>query len=264
MSTAVAKKQNTEVATSLDDAFFEMAGAGSSFAPEEMTMPFIRIAQQMSPQLNKNKPEYIKGLGSGDIYNNLTGEFWEGSEGLEVVACFEVTKYTEWVPMERGGGFAGELHPTDPAIRNARREGNKEILPNGNELVKADHYYVLYKSASGTWNPAVLDMKITALKVSRRWKSQINLQEIRHPKTGDVARAPIFSSVWKVTTVEETNSKDQSYSNYAVSLVGRVSDMDLYQKAKGLYLSVQKGEIKAQAPEDRAAPSTAGDDSIPF
>ena len=265
MSTAVAKKQNTEVSTSLDDAFFEMAGAGSSFAPEEMTMPFIRIAQQMSPQLNKNKPEYIKGLGAGDIYNNLTGEFWDGSEGLEVVACAELTKYTEWVPMERGGGFVGELHPNDPAIRNARREGNKEVLPSGNELIKADHFYVLYKSASGTWNPAVLDMKITALKVSRRWKSQINLQEMVHPRTGEVQRAPIFYNIWKITTVEETNRSDQSYSNYAVSLLGRVSDTMLFQKAVGLYLSVQKGEIKATAPEDRvSSSSSAGNDDIPF
>jgi hypothetical protein len=80
-----------------------------------------------------------------------------------------------------------------------------------------------------------------------------------------VERAPIFYNIWKINTVEETNRNDQSYSNYAVSLLGRVSDTMLFQKAKGLYLSVQKGEIKATAPEDRASSSSsAGNDDIPF
>ena len=62
MNTAVAKTKGVEVSTELMDDIFADAGAGSSFAAEEMTMPFIRLAQQMSPQVNKNKPEYIKGI----------------------------------------------------------------------------------------------------------------------------------------------------------------------------------------------------------
>jgi hypothetical protein len=85
-----------------------------------------------------------------------------------------------------------------------------------------------------------------------------------HPKTGEVRRAPIFANIWKITTVEETNRSDQSYSNYAVSLVGRVSDAMLFEKAKGLFLSVQKGEIKATAPEDRVSSSSSAGDDIPF
>lgn len=257
----------------MDDVFAD-AGAGAAFAAEEMTMPFIRLAQQMSPQVNKNKPEYIKGIGAGDIFNNLTGEFWEGSEGIRVVVCASVTKYTEWVPIDNGGGFVGELAPNDPVIKQVVREGNKEILPSGNEMVKADNYYVLYETADGAWQPAVLDMKITALKVSRRWKSQINIQTIKHPKTGQVIKAPVFANIWRVTSVEETNRNDQSYANYAVSLDERnyfETNPDLYQQAKALFLSVQDGEVKAAAPEERMSTSeTSGakeevmDDSIPF
>lgn len=270
MATAVAKKKSAELSTDLMDDIFADAGAGSSFSADEMTMPFIRLAQQMSPQVNKNKPEYIKGLGAGDIFNNLTGEYWEGSEGMRVVVCATVTKYTEWVPLEQGGGFVGELSPTDPMIRQVVRDGNKEILPTGNEMVKADNYYVLYETTDGAWQPAVLDMKITALKVSRRWKSQINLQTAKHPRSGQVIKLPVFANIWRVTSVEETNRNDQSYSNYSVQLDGRIEDADLYQQAKALFVSVQDGEVKAAAPEERASTSqTTGndvdeDDSIPF
>ena len=125
MNTAVAKTKGVEVSTELMDDIFSDAGEGSSFAADEMTMPFIRLAQQMSPQVNKNKPEYIKGLGAGDIFNNLTGEYWDGSEGMRVVACATVTKYTEWVPIDDGGGFVGELQPNDPVIQQCIRRATK-------------------------------------------------------------------------------------------------------------------------------------------
>ncbi len=53
MNTAVAKTKGVEVSTELMDDIFSDAGAGSSFAADEMTMPFIRLAQQMSPHVNK-------------------------------------------------------------------------------------------------------------------------------------------------------------------------------------------------------------------
>jgi hypothetical protein len=273
MATAVAKKKSAELSTDLMDDIFADAGTGSSFEADEMIMPFLRLAQQMSPQVNKNKPEYIKGLGAGDIFNNLTGEYWDGAEGLRVVVCTTITKYTEWVPIDNGGGFVGEIAPTDPVIRQVVRDGNKELLPNGNEMVKADNYYVLYESQDGTWNPAVLDMKITALKVSRRWKSKISLQTIKHPRTGQVVKMPVFGNIWRVTSVEETNRNDQSYSNYSVDWDSRIEDTDLYQQAKALNISVSEGEVKAAAPEERdSTPSSQAssgssqeeDDSIPF
>ena len=49
MNTAVAKTKGVEVSTELLDDIFSDAGAGSSFAADEMTMPFIRLAPQMSP-----------------------------------------------------------------------------------------------------------------------------------------------------------------------------------------------------------------------
>jgi len=273
MTTAVAKKKSAELSTDLLEDMFADAGDGSSFAADEMIMPFLRLAQQMSPQVNKNKPEYIKGLGAGDIFNNLTNEFWDGSEGLRVVICATITKYTEWVPMDNGGGFVGEIEPTDPILRKVVRDGNKELLPNGNEMVKADNYYVLYESENGTWNPAVLDMKITALKVSRRWKSKISLQMMKHPKTGQVVKMPLYGNIWRVTSVEETNRNDQSYANYAVDIEGRITDTALYQQAKALSVSVADGEVKAAAPEERdsttssqtsSGSSQEEDDEIPF
>ena len=63
MANAVAEKQATEVAPStLSSLLEEEAGAGlENFTTEDMQIPFIRILQALSPQLNKQDSMYIKG-----------------------------------------------------------------------------------------------------------------------------------------------------------------------------------------------------------
>ena len=148
----------------------------------------------MSPEIKKSDAKFIEGCGQGDIFNNLTQEYWD--EGVQIIPCYVQTKYLGVVSLDDGGGFVGEISPTDPVLQQTKREGASETLPNGNEVVKADHYVVLAKSSDGNWSPAVLDMKSTALKVSRRWKTQINLQTITHPKTKKLFPLPLFLQIF--------------------------------------------------------------------
>ena len=89
MATAVAKAKSTEVSTDVLDDIFETAGDGASFDSSEMQIPFVRILQPMSPQLKKGKAEYIEGAAQGDVFNNVTGQYWEGSKGIVVIPCFQ-------------------------------------------------------------------------------------------------------------------------------------------------------------------------------
>jgi hypothetical protein len=260
MANEVSGVSSTALTTDLIDDIFNMAGAGADFNSDEMQMPFIRIAQAMSPEIKKSDAKYIKDCGQGDIFNNLTHEFW--GDGVELIPCYVQTKWTEWISIDEGGGFVGEISPTDPILTKTTREGAKETLPNGHEVVKADNYVVLVKSKDGTWSPAILDMKSTALKISRRWKTQINLQTITHPKTKAIAKAPIFANIWKMTTVEETNKNNQTFFNYSVSKVGLIEDANLFAQAKTLHVSSATGAVKTQAPEHSKIKEDG--DEIPF
>jgi len=108
----------------------------------------------------------------------VTGEVWKGDDGVTIIPCFQTTKYLEFTPRDQGGGFRGEINPTDPVLQRTSRVGSKEILPTGNELVKSDQHYCLVMGGDGAYQPAVIDMKSTQLKVSRRWKTQIAMQKI--------------------------------------------------------------------------------------
>jgi len=269
MTTAVTKAKETALSVDVMDDIFDMAGEGASYDSSEMQIPFVRLAQLLSPQLNKKKPEYIDGLSDGDPFNNVTGQHWVGETGLVVIPCYQTTKYLEFVPRTSGGGFRGEINANDPLLQKTVREGSKEILPNGNELVKSDQHFCLIVDEEGMTQPVVIDMKSTQLKVSRRWKTQIAMHKIKHPKTGVIITPPVFATLWRMTTMAETNDKGDFY-NWAVEKVGTVESRDLLQEAKAFRESIMRGEVKAQAEaatEGGASGHGGGsrqDDDIPF
>jgi hypothetical protein len=267
--TAVTKAKETAVSTDVLDDIFEHAGEGASFDSSEMIIPFVRLAQSLSPQVNKKKPEHIEGLSVGDAYNNVTGEWWPGENGLVVVPCYQTTKYLEFVPRVSGGGFVGELSANDPRLQQTTRNGGQELLPNGNELVKSDHHFCLIIGEDGMFQPAVIDMKSTQLKVSRRWKTQIAMKKIRHPKDGRIITPPVYATKWRLRAVEESNDKGDFY-NWVVEPAGSVDSRDLLVEAKMFRDSIMAGAVKAAAEEHPEAYASGRDggrvdeEEIPF
>ena len=242
---------NKEIVTKKDqlpadllDEITASAGEGTTFDSSEMQIPFIRIIQALSPQVNKKDPAFIDGADQGDAFNTVTSEFWTGEEGLLVIPCYQETKFLEFVPRESGGGFMGELEPNNPDIQNTERKGAKEILPNGNELVKSDQHYCLVVGDGGMVQPAIVDMKSSQLKVSRRWKTQIAMQKIRHPKTDALLTPAVYATMWRLNTLQESNDQGTWY-NWSVTKHGLVQTKDILSEAKLFREQVMKGAVKA-------------------
>jgi hypothetical protein len=263
MANEVATAKNTALSADLLDDMMLDAGEGAAFSADEMQIPFVRLLQALSPQLNKKKAEYIDGASSGDAFNNVTGQYWDGEQGLTVIPCYQTTKYLEFTPREMGGGFRGEINPNNPVLQQTTRSGSKEILPNGNELVKSDQHFCLIVDEDGGFQPAVIDMKSTQLKVSRRWKTQIAMQKVTLPD-GRKVTPPVFATMWKLRSVEESNDQG-SWSNWAVEKVGLVEDRNLYQEARSFRKSIEAGEVKAAPDEhEQSAARQEADQDIPF
>jgi len=263
---AVAKKKQSAVSTDVLDDILEYEGEGAAYDSSEMQIPFVRILQAMSPQLKKREAEYIEGSEQGDMFNTVTKQHWTGEDGIVVIPCFQTTKYLEFTPRDQGGGFRGEIAPTDPILKRTERMGAKEMLPTGNELVKSDQHYCLVVEPDGTYQPVVIDMKSSQLKVSRRWKTQIAMQKITHPRDGRMVTPPLFATQWKFTTVEESNDQG-TWFNYSIEKIGLLEDRQLLQEAKSFRDSVAAGEVKAAADPEATAHTdarSADGEEIPF
>ena len=110
--TAVAEKKETLPTTIMAD-MAAFAGEGmDSIGTEDMQIPFLRVLQALSPEIQKNDPKFIKGASAGDLVNTVTGQTWDGDDGVIVIPCGYAVKYLEFALRDSGGGFQGEI----PAI----------------------------------------------------------------------------------------------------------------------------------------------------
>ena len=255
----VAQRKTTQVVASELDKMLEAdAGVGlENITTEDMQIPFIRIIQALSPQLQKDDPLYIKGAEQGDIFNTVSQEIYKQDEGVIVVPAFFEKKFLEFQLRSSGGGFVRELAADDKDITMTSREGTIELLPNGNELVRTHQHLVIAQSADGTIAPSVLDMKKTQLKVSRRWNTLKN--SARLPSG---ALMPIYGTAWQVTTVLEANDQGKWF-NYKLDRVNDITPAieKMMLEARNMYQGVSKGEVKmAAAPAD----DMAKEEDVPF
>jgi len=262
--TAVADKKETAPSTIFAD-MAEFAGEGmDSIGTEDMQIPFLRILQPLSPQLIKNDPKFIKGASAGDIFNTVTGEFWEADEGVNVLMCAYTTKFLEFQLRENGGGFMGELDANNPDIRQTNRVGANEMLPNGNELVRSAQFLVLAYNADGMTTQMICDMKKTQMKIAKQWNTRRAGLKIMHPSKG-LFNPPMWAVPWKLTSTQESNDKG-SWFNYQVQQLEMESvPMPALQEARDLYNSYRAGEIKMSTGEDSQTDTVTTDETdVPF
>ena len=263
MATEIQTKKDNLPAQIMDE-LLSNAGEGIDYAPDELQIPFVRVIQALSPQIKKSDPLFINEASMGDAFNTVTGDAWGGETGFEVIPCLQQTKYLEFIPRDQGGGgYVGELSANNPDVAKAERTGGKEILPNGNELVITDQHYCILLGEDGINQPVIIDMKSTQRKVSRRWKTQIAMQKIKDPKSGKMLTPSLFSTIWKFTTVEESNDMGSWY-NWSVEKVGLVQDVNLYHEAKAFREQIQRGEAKAVAEDHSELQSQTEDDQVPL
>jgi len=248
MATAVARKQEAGLPSAdVLDIFAGHEGEGLDYDSSELQIPFVRLIQALSPQVKKSDPAFIPGAAQGDIFNTVTGQSWSGEEGIIVIPCYQETKYLKFKPRTQGGGFLGEMSKSDPDVNRTTRNGATEVLPDGNELVKSDQHYCIIVE-DGIPSFGIIDMKSSALKVSRRWKTQIKMLTVKHPKTGVLVSPPLFGTMWHLKSVEESNDMGTWY-NWTVTNSGFVQDRELLDAAMNFRKSIKSGEAKAVAEE---------------
>jgi len=79
-----------------------------------MSVPFIRIIQKGSPQINREKPEFIQGAQAGEWFNTVTKDVYGDAIRLIVLNYDHI--YIEWRPDREG--FVG-YHTVENAERLA-------------------------------------------------------------------------------------------------------------------------------------------------
>lgn len=235
-STAVAHRRSTEVAKMNYGAVPQNAGMENADR-DSFAIPFLQVLQKMSPQLDRNDPDYKKGAKEGDIYNTANGEVYSGDEGVLLSPVTFKRTFTAWTIREKGGGFKGEYSPSDPLVMTTQRDDkNRSMLPDGiTQLVDTRlHAVILY--AGDVPTPALLTSTPTQIKKSKRWMTQ--MQEVQ---TKD--NLPTFAHIYRLTTIPEKNDRG-SWMGWNLEYVEAVTDQEAIDAAVAFWNAMKLGTAK--------------------
>ena len=235
----VANKQDGALAT-LD--FVSDSGMGlETIDKNDLALPFLKLLQSGSDETKKKHAKYVEGAEAGMFYNTVTKKLYSGEKGIEVIPVFYKMTYPEWAPFEkREGRPVHNDRGPDVMGKVTQNDRNKDMLDNGNEIIKTANYFVIINGERP--EKALLTMKSTGLKTSRQWNSLMEDEFENDPKTGKAVPAPMFSRVYKLNSVEQTGSF--TWHTYNVNLLKKVDNAGLYQMARDFHNSIKGSQQK--------------------
>lgn len=271
--TDVAVKKSASSVVMMDDFFASYADAGlEEVTTQDLSIPYLRILAQLSPQVNKRDGAYVDGAEAGMIYNTMENAVYNGDEGVTVVPCYFRRVLVEWKPREKGGGFVATYNIEDP-IRGTtyRDDRGQEVLPNGNLLTDTAEFYVLLLGPDGP-SRCMITMTSTQLKKARRWVSQMKSMTARR-EDGSIYTLPAMSHVWAMRSIQEKNDKGTWFGwdiskQYGLDPENKPEDRELFLMGLEFAKSVGAGDVKVKPDAGTSAKATSGssrhDDDIPF
>jgi hypothetical protein len=174
---------------------------------------------------------------------------------IDVIPCHYKRQYIEWQDRGTSSGAPVAIHEADSDIisQTTRGKDYKDRLPNGNYLDNTANHFVLVLGK----NPqtALISMKSTQLKVSRKWNSM--MMGLKMQGKNGLFTPPTYSHIYKLSTVQMSNDKG-TWFGWDVAKVGPVEDKSSYEMAKAFAISVGKGEVEAK-PENQEVKKTSID-----
>ena len=234
----VTEKKNGALATF--DMEADAQQGAQNIAQEDLALPFLKILGQLSPEVNKRDGKYVEGAEPGKIINTVSNELYMS---INVLPVFYKRQYIEWQDRGASTGAPVAIHEADSDILSQTTRGKdyKDRLPNGNYLENtASHFVILLGSSPQT---ALISMKATQLKVSRKWNSM--MMGIKMQGKNGLFTPPTYSHIYNLKTVQMSNDKG-TWFGWDVSKVGPIEDKSVYDIAKGFADQVGKGEIQAK------------------
>ena len=243
----VAAKKSTELAA-FDPSMFEAdAGQGmENMGQDDLALPFLKVLSGNDPILDENEVAR-----KGDIYNTVTGKVYKGKDGISVIPCAYQRRFIQWAPRGSGNGAPTAIYEPGEARPETQRsaEDNKDYVADGSgEYIEETHqHFVILLGDDGAFETALIAMKSTQLKKSRKWNSIMasrSMQGAKGPFT-----PPRFSHIYHLKTTQEENSKG-SWHGWEMSCEGPIAEAALYVRAKAFADSITTGDVVVKHTDD--------------
>lgn len=232
---------------------------GMSLRAEDSLVPLIYVLQAQSPQVLKQRNEYIKGAVAGDVWLRESIEpVVKGEDGIAFQPCFFQIAYVEWQPNRGGFVARHEAWPTD--IQQVPHPQNRDKFINvrkstGNEVVETRYHsgFVIggkYGLADlipdGVVMPYVIPLTSTGHQFSRRWTFQMTSTVI--PGTNPPVVADAWHRIYHLVTEPKSNNQGDWFS-WKINDADWITSEAENERGLRLYTSFASGAQRAAAKE---------------
>ena len=242
----VAKKESKLPTIALETMELDASSGLENISQDDLATPRLKVLMQLSPEL-----EEVENAKAGMIFNTVTNDLYDGSKGIRVLPCAYQRQYVEWADRGQGSGAPINVFDasSDILTKTTRDDNNKDRLENGNYVETCGNHYVLLVTDDGDATPALITMKATQLKKSRKWNSM--LLNLKLKGKNGLFTPPSYSHYYNLKTVKEGNDKGNWYG-WEISREDTLQDANLYSMAKTFAESVSKGEVKVKYEQEAA------------
>lgn len=176
----------------------EVAGQGfENMSNGEVAVPRLLIAQAMSDVVTNGS------ITVGHFYNSISGKDY--GESVDAIVCHFQKVWVEWKKNQGGYVATHEVGSIEVTGDNYSGMEHKDAEGNINDVIETWNYlvvlpehmedgYMIFGSTRGN------------LKYLKGWNTQM-----RYLRTPSGKAAPLFSSVWTLTTGKDQNKKGNTY-----------------------------------------------------
>jgi hypothetical protein len=196
---------------------------------EDLLIPRLCVAQQLSPQIDKTKEQFIKGLEQGQLFNSLTGHIY-GDEAT-VIPLFFFKNFIHFKPIRDGGGVLAQYATKDDVPKELIEWGSGDKAGTPPQVTEFKNRMCMIDSGDGNWQPIVVSFKSTGMKFAKKWNSLINMVPI-----------PAYGRLYTLKAVAQAKGNN---SWFAISPVpAEFSPQPVCEAAKAMFDGLQQKGYK--------------------
>lgn len=202
---------------------------------DDVQMPRLAIAQQMSPQLDEVTDVYMEDLKRGDLFNSVSQQIYGKGPIRFIVIRSDKPRWVEFIPRDQGGGIKDFSVPAGDPRTKFGADGKPPI---------ATKFYDFIVMLPDQNNELIgLSFKGTSIRSAKLLNTMILAR-----------KKALYAGVYTVSTASKSNAKGTFYI-YDVQNAGWVNE-DQHKMAKGYHEAFATKEVKF----DREPGSDDGDE----
>lgn len=273
-------------ATAMEDDGFGEIDAG------DMSIPFLTLLQDNSPQRKKQDASFIPGAEEGMILNTVSEELYQtvDDQGLMVIPVFIDKAVIEWKPRGgdgSGGGFVARHSWDHPEVvsQKAQNISPKDWRSKDGNVLKRTYYLWVLIVDPEIKDPDLMDLRNYAIVSFESTKAAVFQQWVSRAKkatmigdNGKKVQVPLWRMMLKLGAKYQQSSKG-NFFNYTLGFVNPANfedcgwkdsilpaDSNFHQAALAFREAITSGIATANTQsEERVSENDAGDtETMPF